>query len=85
MFNWVLQQNLDKNCFVQPWTRNITLSCLVLVSASEVEESNVNESYTLNEDGSFSFFFFFFVADKVHKTKYDVSDEGQSNLKPLSV
>ena len=62
---------------------NITLSCLVLVSASEVEESNVNESYTLNEDGNFSFFFF--VADKVHKTKYDVSDEGQSNLKPLSV
>ena len=84
MFNWVLQQNLDKKCFVQPWTRNITLSCLVLVSASEVEESNVNESYTLNEDGNFSFFFFF-VADKVHKTKYDVSDEGQSNLKPFSV
>ena len=55
------------------------MSCLVLVSASEVEESNVNESYTLNEDGNFSFFFFF-VADKVHKTKYDVSDEGQSNL-----
>lgn len=57
---------------------NITLSCLVLVSASEVKESNVNESYTLNDDGNFSFFFF--GADEVHKTKYDVSDEGQSNL-----
>ena len=45
---------------------NITLSCLVLVSASEVEESVT--------------FHFFLVADKVHKTKYDVSDEGQSNL-----
>ena len=55
------------------------MSCLVLVSASEVEESNLNESYTLNDDGNFSFFFFF-VADEVHKTKYDVSDEGQSNL-----
>lgn len=54
------------------------MSCLVLVSASEVEESNLNESYTLNDDGNFSFFFF--VADEVHKTKYDVSDEGQSNL-----
>ena len=58
---------------------NITLSCLVLVSASEVEESNVNESYTLTDNGNFSFFFVV-VADKVHKTKYDVSDEGQSNL-----
>lgn len=76
MFNWVAQQNLDKKYFVQPWSMNITLSCLVLVSASEVEESNVNESYTLNDDGNF----FFFVAKKVHKTKYDVSDEGQSNL-----
>ena len=81
MFNWVAQQNLDKKYFVQPWSMNITSSCLVLVSASEVEESNVNESYTLNDDGNFSFFFFFFfVANKVHKTKYDVSDEGQSNL-----
>ena len=78
MFNLVAQQNLDKKYFVQPWSMNITLSCLVLVSASEVEESNVNESYTVNDDGNFSFFFF--VANKVHKTKYDVSDEGQSNL-----
>lgn len=36
---------------------NIVLSP-VLVSASEVEESNLNESYTLNDDGNFSFFFF---------------------------
>lgn len=55
---------------------NIVLSP-VLVSASEVEESNLNESYTLNDDGNFSFFF---LANKVHKTKYDVSDEGRSNL-----
>jgi len=79
MFKWIVQQKLDKKYFVQPWSMNITLSCLVLVSASEVEESNVNESYTLNDNGNFSFFFFF-VADEVHKTKYDLTDEGQSNL-----